>query len=333
MHLKEELLVTATIRDVASAVGVSTSTVSRAFGRPEKVDESTRRRIVEAAELLGYQPNRAAQSLTTGRTGNIGIMVPDLGNPFFTSVLKGAQAQANRLGYPVLLADADEDPEAEIRLSRALAQQVDGLVLCGSRMSDAEVLQTQRLRPLVLVNRRVPGVPAVTIDNAGGVRQAVTHLRALGHRRVGYVAGPMNSYSNIERHQAVERHAADAGLSCDLIGCFEPSFEGGRSAADQVLLADVSAVIVYNDVMAIGLVNQLVAYGVSIPAEVSVIGFDDIPIASMFTPALSTVRIPRERTGSVAVEHLHAWLTGAQPDPLPELATELVIRNTTARAR
>ncbi|MBT0773350.1 LacI family DNA-binding transcriptional regulator [Kineosporia sp. J2-2] len=332
-HHDPEDVITATIRDVAAAAGVSPATVSRAFGRPEKVDESTRRRIVEAAERLGYQPNRAAQSLTTGRTGNIGIMVPDLANPFFTSVLKGAQHQANRLGHPVLLADTEEDPSAELRFSRALAQQVDGLVLCGSLMSDDEVLQISRLRPLVLVNRQVPKLPAITVDNAGGARQAVTHLRALGHRRIGYVAGPPGSYSNAERYQAVSEHAEGAGLECVPVGHFEPSFEGGRGAADQVLLAGVSAVVVYNDVMALGLVNQLVAYGVAVPAEISVVGFDDIPIAAMFTPALTTVRIPREQAGGAAVAHLHALLTGGRPVPPPDLTTELVVRGTTARSR
>jgi DNA-binding LacI/PurR family transcriptional regulator len=327
--------VNATIRDVASVAGVSASTVSRAFGRPDKVDEHTRQRILKAAEALDYQPNRAAQSLITGRTGNIGIVVPDLENPFFPSVVKGAQIRAHELGHPVLLADADEDPSAELRLGRTLARQVDGLILCSPRMNERELHETQRLCPVVLVNRRVVGIPAVTIDNVGGMRQAVTHLRALGHRRVGYVAGPMTSYSNRERQDAVEQHLDAAGLAYVLIGSFDPSFEGGRHAADEVLLADISAVIVYNDVMAIGLVNQLTAYGVAIPAELSVVGFDDIPFNSMITPALTTVRIPREQAGRAAVDRLHALLTTCQGDiePPPELSTELVVRGTSARAR
>ena len=129
----------ATIRDVASASGVSASTVSRAFGRPYKVDEHTRQRILRAAEALDYQPNRAAQSLITGRTGNIGIVVPDLVNPFFSSVVKGAQTRAHELGHPVLLADSDEDPSAELKLGRTLARQVDGLILCSPRMNELEL--------------------------------------------------------------------------------------------------------------------------------------------------------------------------------------------------
>ncbi|HEY8720978.1 LacI family DNA-binding transcriptional regulator [Pengzhenrongella sp.] len=326
---------TATIRDVANAAGVSASTVSRAFGRPEKVDDDTRRRILAAARALDYQPNRAAQSLITGRTGNIGIVVPDLGNPFFPSVVKGAQTRAHELGYPVLLADTDEDAAAEPPLVRSLARQVDGLILCAPRMSDRELREAQDQCPIVLVNRRVPGIPAVTIDNAGGMGQAANHLRALGHKRVGYVAGPASSYSNLERSAAVEQHLVAAGMTCALIGAYDPSFDGGAGAADAVLLADVSAVIVYNDVMAIGLVSRLTAYGVSIPAELSIVGFDDIPIASMITPPLTTVRIEREQAGRVAIEHLHALLTArrGEIDPPPELGTELVVRGSTARAR
>ena len=325
----------APIRDVARAAGVSASTVSRSFGRPDKVDEQTRQRILKAAAVLEYQPNRAAQSLITGRTGNIGILVPDLANPFFPSVVKGAQTRALELGYPVLLADSNENPSAELRLGRNLARLVDGLILCSPRTNELELRETQRLCPVVLVNRRVEGIPAVTIDNAGGMRQAVTHLHALGHRRVGYVGGPLTSYSNLERHAAASQHLADAGMACVHVGSYEPSFEGGRDAADAVLLADVTAVIVYDDVMAIGLLSRLTAYGVAVPAELSVVGFDDVPLASMFTPALTTVRIPREQAGRAAVDYLHALLTARQGDiqPPPELSTELEVRETSARAR
>ena len=324
----------ATIRDVANAAGVSASTVSRAFGRPDKVDDHTRQRILSAAKALDYEPNRAAQFLTTGRTGNIGIVVPDLGNPFFPRIVKGAQTQAHELGYPVLLADSDEDPSAELRLALTLARQVDGLILCSPRMSEPELRETQRLCPVVLVNRRVAGIPAVTIDNAGGMRQAVTHLQALGHRRVGYIAGPTTSYSNLERQEAVEQHLEAAGMTYVPIGSFGPSFVGGGSAADKVLLADVTAVIVYNDVMAIGLITKLTTYGVAIPGELSVIGFDDISFSSMLTPPLTSVRISREQAGRAAVNHLHALLTRQSDiEAPPELSTELVVRGTSTRAR
>ena len=333
----------ATLRDVANAAGVSASTVSRAFTRPEKVDEVTRARILHAADELDYSPNAAARTLITGRTGNLGIVVPDLVNPFFPTVLKGAQSRARDLGFPVLLSDTDEDPAVELDTVRVLARQVDGIVLCSTRMSDAELREAADLLPIVLVNRRVRGIPAVTFDNAGGIRAAVAHLRALGHIAIGYVAGPASSYSNAERRAAYGSAMADAGLEGRELGPYEPSFEGGCRAADDVLVAGVSAVLVYNDVIAIGLVHQLTAYGVSVPAELSVIGFDDIPVAAMVSPGLTTVHIPRADAGRAAVDNLTARLatqgaaTGAsarragQGGP-PELPTHLVYRGTTARA-
>lgn len=325
---------TATIRDVASAAGVSASTVSRAFGRPEKVDQTTRERIFQVAGELGYRPSRAAASLTTGRTGNIGVVVPDLENPFFSSVVKGAQALARELGYFVLLADADEDPATEYELARMLTREVDGLVLCSSRIPPGKLHEIRDACPVLLVNRESTGIPAITIDDADGVRQAVAHLRALRHTRIGYVAGPGTSYSNLTRQAAVQHHLAEAGLTYVPIGGYDPSFDGGRDAADAVLLAGVTAVIVYNDLMAIGLISKLATYGVAVPAELSVVGFDDIPFAAMFTPALSTVRIPREQAGWGAVESLHAMLSSADHElPSPRrLGTELVVRATTALA-
>ena len=344
---------TATLRDVAARAGVSASTASRAFSRPDLVDARTRERVIEVAQALHYQPNVAAQSLITGRTKNLGVVVPDLHNPFFPSVVKGATRQSGRLGQTLVLADTDEDPAAELPVVRNLARQVDGLVLCSPRMSDEDVLTASRLVPVVLINRRVPGVPSVTIDNADGVRQALTHLRALGHQRVGYVAGPATSFSERERGEAFVRFAGALGLDGVDIGRFEPFFEGGQAAADPFLLADVTGVLAYNDVMAIGLIKRLTAYGVRVPDEVSVVGFDDIVLASMVTPALTTVHIPAEEAGASAIDQLYAVLsattgrsrpssrTGAAqrsaherrppPDP-PRLPTHLVVRETTTRA-
>ncbi|MBT2566276.1 LacI family DNA-binding transcriptional regulator [Arthrobacter sp. ISL-85] len=323
-----------TIRDVARAANVSAATVSRTFVRPEIVDASTRERVLGAAARLDYRPNRAAQTLITGLTGNIGIVVPDLTNPFFPSVVRGVQNQAAELGYPALLVDTGEDADRESELVTRLARQVDGLVLCAARMSDQDLIAHQRQCPIVLINRQVPGLPAVTFDNEGGVRQEVTHLKALGHQRIGYVAGPGTSYSSRVRQRAVTAHLATAGLTEVPVGSFAPSFEGGRSAAEKVLLADITAVMVYNDVMALGLINQLAQYGISVPNDLTVIGFDDIEFASMSNPALTTVRIPREQAGAQAMSYLHALMTttGSVPEPPAQLRTELIFRGTSVRA-
>lgn len=323
-----------TIRDVARAAEVSPATVSRTFLRPEKVDPATRERILDVAARLDYRPNRAAQSLITGLTGNIGIVVPDLANPFFPSVVKGIQSRAEELGYSALLVDTDEDLKRESELVAALSRQVDGLVLCSARMADEDLMALREQRPLVLINRQVPGVPAVTFDNEGGIAQEVVHLKALGHRRIGYVAGPSTSYSSRVRQAAATAELAREGLVEVPIGSFAPSFDGGRSAAEKVLLADVTAVMVYNDVMALGLVNQLTRYGISVPNDISVVGYDDIEFASMSNPPLTTVRIPREHAGALAMSYLHELMgsSGAAPEPPARLPTELVFRGTTVRA-
>jgi DNA-binding LacI/PurR family transcriptional regulator len=323
-----------TLTDVARAVGVSASTVSRALSRPERVDAVTRARIFEEIARLGYQPNLAARSLITGRTGNLGVIVPDLANPFFPDVVKAVQLRAQQRNFTVLLADSGEDPAAELGLVASLAPQVDGIVLCGARMSDDELIKAQQLAPIMLINRVAPGVPAVTIDNTGGSRLAVRHLRALRHRRIGFVGGPPTSRSNQQRLAGAAAAAAEYGLELVDLGSVAPSFEGGAAAADSVLLAEVSAVLTYNDVIAIGLMHRLVSYGVRIPDEISVIGFDDIALAEMTYPALTTVRYPRALAGTTAVNALLDQIEAPRDgiddrEPVGALPTELIVRRST----
>lgn len=325
----------ATIRDLAERAGVSASTISRAFSRPEKVDEATRDRILALAEEIGYVPSRAARTLKTGRTGALGIVVPDLSNPFFSDVVRGVQHRARDFGYSVLLADSDEDPATEVELVRTLARNVDALVLCSPRMSDAELAGTAGLPPVVLVNREATDpatgvVPPVTIDNAGGVRQAVEHLRVLGHQEIGLVAATGTSRSNAERRAAFGTATHEAGLSGVEIGAFAPTVEGGAAAADATVRSGVTAVLVYNDIMAVGLLARLARQGIAVPGGLSVVGFDDIAMAALFSPALTSVAIPLRRAGAVAVDRLHAHLAGEHPDTPPEdLPTHLVVREST----
>jgi DNA-binding LacI/PurR family transcriptional regulator len=325
----------ATIRDLAALAGVSPSTISRAFSRPEKVDETTRDRILTLAEQIGYVPSRAARTLKTGRTGALGIVVPDLSNPFFSDIVRGVQHRARDVGYSVLLADSDEDPTTEVELVTTLARNVDALVLCSPRMSDADLAAAARLQPMVLVNRGsgadAPGaVPPVTFDNAGGVRQAVEHLHGLGHRDIGFVSATGSSRSNADRRQAFHVATCEHGLSGVEIGTFAPTVDGGASAADATIRSGVSAVLVSNDVMAVGLLARLVRQGVDVPGEISVVGFDDIVMAGLITPALTSVAIPLRHAGAVAVDRLHAHLSGETPQGPPlDIPTSLVVREST----
>ncbi|MFF5288614.1 LacI family DNA-binding transcriptional regulator [Paractinoplanes globisporus] len=318
-----------TIKDVARVAGVSASTVTRALTMPELVHPETRERVRRTAVTLGYHPNRAARGLITGRTGNIGLLVPDLGNPFFPSVVKGVQARAHEADYAVFLADTDEDATAEAGLVRRLSKQVDGIVLCSPRMPDEELRTLVADTPVVLVNRRIAKVPSVTPEFPDAMRQAVSHLTALGHRRIAYVAGPRSAWANRERLRSLRALTKDIELI--EIGNVMPMFEGGVAAADQVLAADVTAVIGYNDLVALGLLNRFMARGVAVPGDISVLGFDDIALAAMVHPSLTTVALPKEQAGRAGVDLLLQLLT--EPDRSTaarrELPAQLMVRGST----
>lgn len=324
-----------TIHDVAKAAAVSPSTVSRAYTMPELLRPDTRERVLAAAQALGYQPNKAARGLITGRTGNIGVIVPDLSNPFFPAVLKGVQARAREADYSVFLADAEEDPALEQELIRAMAKQVDGVVLCSSRASDATLVEIAADTPLVLLNRRIGNIPAVLLDSAGGARQAAEHLAALGHRRVAYTNGPSSSWSNRARRRGLKTRGSALGLEVVELGPFAPTFEGGLAAADQCVAAGASAVVAFNDLVALGVQSRLRDRSIAVPGEISVMGFDDIPMAQMGSPPLTTVSMPLERAGRLAIDMLArrigGQVAGSNGGSAHEsLPTTLIVRASTA---
>lgn len=312
---------------------MSPATVSRAFAEPSLVKEATLQRVLAVAEELRYRPSRAARSLTTGRTGNIGVVVPDLGNPFFPAILKGAQARAREADCSVFLADSEENPRLEMELVRAMAKQVDGVVICSSRLGDPQLQQLRRDTTLVLLNRRVRGASGVLLDSAGGMRQAVDHLAALGHERIGFLAGPAQSWSNRERRRGLRIGARNHGLETIELGPFSPTFEAGQQAADLVLARGLTAVIAYNDLMALGVISRLTARGVVVPDDISVVGFDNIPMAGMVTPHMTTVALPMELSGRVAVELLIEQLSRPDVGVHEEtLGAQLIVRASTGPA-
>ncbi|HEX7490943.1 MAG TPA: LacI family DNA-binding transcriptional regulator [Candidatus Limnocylindrales bacterium] len=319
------------IREVARRANVSPATVSRAFSEPGLVRQETLARVLAVAEELRYRPSRAARSLTTGKTGNIGVIVPDLGNPFFPAILKGAQARAREADHAVFLADSEENPRLEIELVRAMARQVDGVLICSSRLSEADLQQLLRDTTLVLLNRRVGGASSVQMDAVGGMRQAVEHLVALGHRRVAYVSGPRQSWSNRERRRGLRTSSRAKGLEVVEFGPFAPHFEAGQQAADLAVAAEVTAVIAFNDLMALGVLSRLADRGIGVPEQISVVGFDDIPMASMATPHLTTVAVPLEQAGRVAIELLLEQLASPGSGTHEQgLASQLIVRASTA---
>lgn len=291
-----------TIADVAQAAGVSIATVSRAYHMPDLVRVSTRERALAAAAQLGYTPNRAARGLITGRTGSLGLIVPDIANPFFPPLIKAAQKRANAGDHALYIADGEEDPYTEFRAIRMMAKQVDAVVACSSRMSDAQLREAAGLVSLVLINRTFADLPAVLLDMGGGMRQAVEHLHALGHRHCTYLAGPAGSWSDRQRQRAFRQTCRRLGIESVALGPFEPSYEGGVRATDLALAGATTAIVAFNDLMALGVLARLSERGVAVPAQMSVVGFDDIRMAAMATPPLTTVAAPAADAGRAAIE-------------------------------
>jgi LacI family transcriptional regulator len=321
-----------TIRDVARASGVHISTVSRTFSAPHLVNAETRSRVLARADELGYRPNRAARALTTGRTFNIGLIVADLANPFFPPLIKAAQGQARRHDNHVFVADTDEDAATEEDLVRTLAKQVDGLLLCSPRMSDPLIEQLGRDVPLVVVNRPIPGLPAVVMNVAQGAREAIAHLTGLGHRRLGLAAGPRGSWTSGQIRRSALPAARAAGAEVVVTGANPPTEEGGRAVAGQLAAAGVTAVLAYNDLMALGLIEGLQGLGLRVPEDVSVVGVDDIALSRLTRPRLTTVATPAATAGRAAVDMLLAHGSDRRSTAVVHLRTELVIRDSTAAA-
>ena len=321
-----------TVRDVAKVANVSAATVSRALSSPDLVAPHTRQRILDTARQLGYLPNAAARGLVTGRTGNLGLVVPDLENPYFASVTKGVQESALQGGYSVFVADSDEDPRTERELVRKLAPQVDGLILCSARMSDADLAACVGDTPVVLVNRQLDGLLSIYVDDAEIVRQALEHLYALGHRHVGYAGGPAGSWSDRQRRNGIERAVPELpGLTVASLGAFAPVFGGGQSAADLALASDATAVLAYNDLMALGILSRLRSRGVRVPEDMSVVGIDDINAATLVSPALTTVQAPLRRVGRTAVNLLvDSFGEGTGARPAEQLPVQLIVRESTS---
>jgi len=313
-----------TLEDVAREAGVAVSTVSRALSRPERVSARTREHIQAVARRLDYRPNLLARGLPSGRTRLLALLVADITNPHQFGLIRGAEAQAGAAGYTLVLADSRGRPELEAELAARLGSSVDGFVLASSRRPDDELVELRGRRPLALYNRELTGFPSVVNDQDDSGRQVVDHLVALGHRALAYLGGPRNAWAENERWQALAAHSGAAGAEIIRLGPFPPTLEGGVAAADVGLASGATALVAFNDLMAIGALRRLAQRGVVVPDTVSVVGHDDIFGADFCHPPLTTVASPVDEAGRALV----GLLLDGRPDTVV-LPTELRVRAST----
>jgi len=326
-----------TIKQVAARAGVSIKTVSRVINGSVYVSEAARRRVARAIAQLNYRPNALARGLVTGRSRSIGLVIADIANPFFPPMVRAIEDAAAARGYNVILCDTDEDADRERgAISVLLERKVDGLILSASRVPEAFLRQLAVDRvPLVVVNRvvRHPRIAAVLVDSVAGGRLATEHLLAMGHRRIAYLAGPCASFSNRSRLRGYRQALARAGLPFDpdLVAGGATSLAAGREAMRVLLGLDrpPTAVFAFDDLMALGALEELRRRGLRVPGDVAIVGFDDIDLAAFVDPPLTTVAQPKVEMGRLAATRLLDMVEGKSSAArrIVTLAPQLVVRH------
>lgn len=331
------------ITDLAAAAGVAPSTVSRALQDHPRISPARRDAIKALASQMGYRPSQVARSLVTGHTHALGVVVTDVTDPFVAEVMKAAETASRAAGYTLLFASSDRDPERELEAIRLLLdRQVDGLIVISGRAGPryAEIRATPGGEPaswpLVLVNNEQagPGIYSVRVDNRAGAIRAVTYLKALGHRRIAFVAGPERGRSSRERLAGYRQGMAANGLEPrdELVvsggGLLE---DGPRALATLMALAEPpTAVLCYNDLAAIGLLAAAARAGVRVPESLSVVGYDNIPLSAYSIPPLTTIDQPKAEMGGLAVAMCLQALDG-QPVENVTLEGQLILRASTTQ--
>jgi LacI family transcriptional regulator len=328
------------LKDVAEAAGVHISTASRALNERTAalLNPQTLERVRGAADGLGYRVNGMARALKTRRSMTIGMVVPDITNPFFPPAVRGAEDVLDRAGYSLLLSSTDNDMgKARRQVAAMLEGQADGLLLAMAFREDPLV---NALRaggtPLVLVNRTIDrgGVSAVIPDDFNGAVEAVEHLYALGHRRLAFVGGPLSTSNGARRRSSFDETVLRLGLP--EVAVLEASAfdEAAGYAAAQTLLTEhprITGVVAGNDLVAVGIIVAAAERGRSCPADISVVGFNDMLLAGRLAPPLTTIRNPQYEVGARAAKLLMAQL--AEPGRNPEtvlISGGLIVRGSTA---
>jgi LacI family transcriptional regulator, repressor for deo operon, udp, cdd, tsx, nupC, and nupG len=327
-----------TMKDVARLAGVSTATISRTLMTPDKVRDDTRERVLAAIERIGYTPNALARNLRQMRTSTVILMVRQIVNPFYLEIFRGVESAARSLGYNVLMSNAENSPEREREYFDMIRQRrADGIILATGKLPAGHRRAGAELPPLVVVSEYLPGsgLPTVRVDNIIAAQSAVEHLLELGHRRIAHITGPLPEVLSRDRLKGYRRALERFGIEPveRLVARGDYTTASGFAAARALLRGrhPPSAIFAANDEMAMGAIKAARARGLAVPQQLSVVGFDDIAMASAWDPALTTVAQPCEEMGSRAMILLSGILGGDQRcDVQICLDTTLVVRESTA---
>lgn len=329
------------IKDVARLARVSHSTVSRALQNSPLVNAQTAEKIRRIAHESGYRASAVARGLVTKRTRTIGLVVTTIADPFASEVVSGIEQAANDLGYSVFLADSNADPVREQQVVQSFAERrVDGIVVTSSRVGALYLPLLSEMRvPIVLVNNQHPGafVHSVMIGNVAGTREAASHLIGLGHRRIAYLGDQFGYQSDTERFAGYRQALDEAGLPFvpELVVHGDGKPEEALRAMEKLLALPQppTAVCCYNDMSALGAMRAICVAGLRVPEDISVVGFDDLFLASYSQPRLTTVRQPMRHMGILAMESLFRLMSGEDSAIRISVDAELVVRESTARPR
>ncbi len=326
----------ATIRDVARVAQVSMSTVSHVINGTRYVAPKTRERVLQAMAELNYSPNRLARSLRNNRTLTLGVLLPNSANPFFAEVLLGIENVCFERGYNIIMGNASDDPQRELEyLQVLLSRQVDGILLISTgAYNESLALLASHETPVVMVDRTadIPTVDEILTANKQGGLLATEYLLGLGHRRIGCITGPSYLTPSAERVEGYAEALEAAGIAVDAALVVNGDFlhESGYRACQQMLaLPDPpTAIFACNDLMAVGAICALHEAGLAVPDDVSVVGYDDIPLASYTVPRLTTIAQPAREIGQLAAERLIARLQhNSTPPAHQRLPVHLVVRD------
>lgn len=337
---KGDIIKRSTIKDVARVANVSPTTVSRYLNKKISLPEKSARRIDEAKEQLNYQPNATARNLILGKTKILGLIIPDITNPFFSTLADTVEAEAFELGYSVLLCNTRTDIHREYYYLDFLSlDRVDGILFLSNNASDAGLRERISQRSnVVILDEDIPGLsaPKVFSENENGGYLATRYLLEQGHRHIAYVGGADNLYSAQKRFQGYLRARAEFGLPVDpklhYHGTYTYDYGTHVFSAIQKLNPRPSAVFAASDYIAIGILNRATEVGIRVPEELSLVGFDDVPFARLLRPPLTTIRQPIEQLGTYSTRLLAKLLESKgtfsqEPSYLP---VELIIRGSVA---